>query len=167
MAVAVSLSLLQRSTANPATWPFADHALAWLQNAAMHLFIWICTLLLLALWSAAAWGLHRLLGLDPSWVGELKPLIDSIPFGAAIDAWVPGWRELLQALVDLTQSLLRGMGAAAPWLVGAVWGLGAALLLGAGALGSGIVVLVRRNSRPPSPPAPPSPPTGLSPTGLR
>jgi len=75
---------------------------------------------------------------------------------------VPGWRELLQALVDLTQSLLRGMGAAAPWL-GAVWTVGALMLLGAGALGSGIVVLARRSSRPPSPP---TPPTGMAPTGL-
>ncbi len=133
----------------------------------MHLFIWICTFFLLALWSAAAWGLHRLLGLDPSWVGDLKPLIDSIPYGAVIDAWVPGWRELLQTLVDLTQSLLRGLGSAAPWLVGAVWAVGALLLLGAGALGSGIVTLVRRQSSPPSPPAPPAPPAGLSPGGFR
>jgi hypothetical protein len=126
----------------------------------MHLFIWICTLFLLALWSLAAWGLNALLGLDPSWVGDLKPLIDSIPYGAVIDAWVPGWRELLQTLVDLTQALLGGVGTAAPWLVGATWAVGALLLVGAGALGSGIVVMVRRSGRPP---APPSPPAGASP----
>ena len=130
----------------------------------MHIFIWLCTLFFLALWSVAAWGLHALLGMDPSWVGDLKPLIDSIPYGAVIDAWVPGWRELLQTLVDLTQVLLGAVGTAAPWLVGAVWFVGALLLLGAGALGSGIVALMRRGSQPPQPPVPP---TGLSAGGMR
>ncbi len=128
----------------------------------MHFFIWICTALLLALWSATAWGLYRLLGLDPSWVSDLKPLIGAIPDGEVIDAWVPGWRGLLQSLVDLTQSLLSGLGSAAPWLVGVVWAVGALALLGAGALGSGIVALVRRQGKPPAPPAPPAAATGVS-----
>jgi hypothetical protein len=38
-------------------------------SAAMHLFIWICTACLLALWSVAAWGLHSLLAMDPAWMG--------------------------------------------------------------------------------------------------
>ncbi len=112
----------------------------------MHTFIWITTAVLLALWSAFAWGLHSLMTLDPAWVGELKPLIDAIPFGAVIDAWVPGWREMLSMAVDLSQVGLGWAGSAAPWLVGALWAAGAATLVLVGGLFSLLVVLLSRDS---------------------
>jgi hypothetical protein len=93
-------------------------------------------------------------------------MIEDMPYGAVIDAWVPGGRALLQVLVDLGQEWLRALGVASPWLAAVVWGLGALMLLGAGALGSGLVALVRRSSGPPSPPAPPAPRTGMSPGAL-
>jgi hypothetical protein len=112
----------------------------------MQILIWFTTLFLLALWSAFAWGLHALLGLDPGWVGDLKPLIAQIPFGAFLDQWVPGWQALLSVGVDFTQTALRWAGAAAPWVVGLVWAVGAVLLLGVAALASVLLAVFRRKS---------------------
>jgi hypothetical protein len=114
----------------------------------MLVFIWIVTAVLLGLWSLAAWGIHALLSLDPSWVGDIRPLIDQIPYGAVIEQWIPGWRELLQATVDLTQVVLGWLGGAAPWLAWLVWGAGAAgLVLLAGFL-TLVVVLLRPKPTP-------------------
>jgi hypothetical protein len=125
----------------------------------MHLFIWISTALLLGLWTLAGWGLYQLLGLDPAWLGELKPLLDDLPYAAVIDQWLPGWREGLRLLIDLGQTALAWIGSAAPWVIAVVWGGGALLLLGGAALLSLIVALVRRNAAPaPPPPSPPMQP---------
>jgi hypothetical protein len=113
----------------------------------MHLLVWILTLLALGLWSRLAWGTHVVLTLDPAVVGNLKPLVEQIPYGALIEQWVPGWQALLTATIDLTQSMLGWLGGAAGIIVWIVWGLGALLVVGGGVVGSVIVALVRKGAR--------------------
>ena len=110
----------------------------------MQILIWFTAAFLLALWSAFAWGLHALLGLDPGWVGDLKPLTEQIPFGQVLDQWVPGWQSLLHLAADASQGALRWVGAAAPWVVGAVWAVGAVLLLGCAGVASALLAVFRR-----------------------
>ncbi len=113
----------------------------------MHLLVWILTLLALGLWSLLAWGTHVVLTLDPAVVGNLKPLVEQIPYGALIEQWVPGWQALLTATIDLTQSALGWLGGAAGVIVWIVWSLGALLIVGGGVVGSVIVALVRKGAR--------------------
>jgi hypothetical protein len=112
----------------------------------MHLFIWITTALLLACWTLLAWASAWLLGLDPSWISDLAARLGELPLAPTLDAWLPGWDGLLASLMTLLQTLLAGFGQAGVVLVWVVWGLGALLLLGTAALGSGLVQWVRRSS---------------------
>jgi hypothetical protein len=113
----------------------------------MHVIIWLLTLLAVGLWSVLAWGAHFVLTLDPGMVGGLKPLVDQIPYGALLEQWIPGWRGLLLATIEFTQSMLGWLGGAAGVIVWVVWALGAALLLLAGAVGSVLVALARKAAR--------------------
>jgi hypothetical protein len=106
-------------------------------------FIWIVVLGGLALWSLLGWGLYRLLSMDQAWLGDLRPLIDSVPFGGWLDRWLPGWQALVELAVDAVQIALGALGAAAPVVVWAVWGVGVLVLVGGGALLSLVVVLLR------------------------
>jgi len=119
----------------------------------MILAIWIVTLLVLGLWSLGAWGLHALLVSGVQWAGELKPLLDRIPFNAFFERWLPGWQDTVLLVIQLMQALLDWLGGAAPVLVWLVWGVGAVLLLGFSGILTLVVALVRRNSPPPTPPA--------------
>jgi hypothetical protein len=91
--------------------------------------LWILTLFALGLWSLTAWGLHAVLTLDAARLGDLKPLIDQIPYGALISQWLPGWQDWLRASIDLTQMLLGWVGGAAPVIVWVLWGVGTIGLL--------------------------------------
>jgi hypothetical protein len=110
----------------------------------MHIAIWIVVALGLALWSLTAWGVGTLLGLDPSWVGDLKPLVAQVPYAALIDAWLPGWQALLVATLELTHTLLGWAGGAGQVLVWVLWALGSALIVGGGVLLSVMVGLGRK-----------------------
>jgi len=110
----------------------------------MHIAIWIIVALALGLWSLLAWGVATLLGIDPSWVGDLRPLIDKMPFASLLDVWVPGWQALARGLIEATQTLLGWVGSGASVVVWLVWGAGALVVLGAGALLSLIVKLVAK-----------------------
>lgn len=140
----------------------------------MQIAIWLITALVLAVWSLAGWGLYQLVASGVELLGELKPLIDQIPYAAIIERWVPGWQDLLKLMLDLTQSLLSWLGGAAPLLVGVVWGLGSVLVLIIAGVLSLAVALIRKSMPPtspgPQPPQPPQPPQlpgqsgGISPT---
>jgi hypothetical protein len=120
----------------------------------MHLLIWILAALGLALWTLAAWGVASLFGLDLSWSGDLRALLDQIPYVAVIDTWLPGWRELLMVVLELTRTLIGWAGGAGVVVVWILWGLGAAVIVGGAALLSLAVALIRRGTRPPPPAAP-------------
>lgn len=117
----------------------------------MHIFIWLLAALALGLWSLYAWGLATLLGLDPSWVTDAGGLLQNVPYGEVIEAWVPGWQALLVATVELTRTLLGWLGGFGQVLVWVVWAVGAGLVVLCAALLSGLVALVRRSSAPVKP----------------
>lgn len=114
----------------------------------MLIALWILTLLVLGAWSLTAWGLHAVLTLDAARVGDLKPLIDQIPHAALIEAWIPGWQDLLRATVDLAQVVIGWVGGAAPVIVWVVWGLGTAVILGLALLLTLVVRLITRSTGP-------------------
>ena len=109
----------------------------------MHVAIWIIVALSLGFWSVMAWALHALLSHGSGWFADLVALADRWPQAVWIDAWIPGWRELLHAALDLTRQALGWLGDAAPWAVWALWGMGALFAVGCGALMSLIVALLR------------------------
>ena len=112
----------------------------------MHIAIWIIAALTLGLWSLLSWGVAAVLGMDPTWVGNLQPLVAEIPYADLIEAWVPGWQAMMVSLLHLVQSLLGWLGGAGMVVVWVLWGVGAALIVGTAAVVSLIVVLVRRSS---------------------
>lgn len=111
----------------------------------MHLLIWLLAGLGLALWTLLAWGVASLFGLDLGGMGDLRPVLDALPFVWVLDASIPGWRELLLVSVELAQTLLAWAGSAGAVVVWVVWGVGAALIAGGAALLSLAVALIRRS----------------------
>ena len=105
--------------------------------------IWIIVGLCVLLWSLLGWGLQALLSLEHQWLGDLKPLLDEVPFGDWLDRFVPGWQVMVELTIDMLQWVLGWMGATAPVVVWVVWGLGVFLLVGTGAVLSLIVALLR------------------------
>jgi hypothetical protein len=114
----------------------------------MMIALWILTLLVLGLWSLAAWGVHALLTLDASRLGDLKPLVEQIPYGDVIGAWIPGWQDLLRMTIDFTQVVLGWVGGAAPVVMWIVWGFGALVIVGLGLVLTVVIKLVRRATAP-------------------
>jgi hypothetical protein len=119
----------------------------------MIIAIWIFTLLLIGLWTLAAWGLAALLGTDGAWIDRLQAWLFSAPWRELVDAWWPGWMMATQAMLDALQALLAWLGGLASWLVWLVWGVGALGFALMGGLLTLVVVLVRRSTAPPAPAA--------------
>ena len=111
----------------------------------MVIAIWIITAILIALWSLLSWGAHGILSLGAGWTGDLGPLVDQVPYGSVIEAWIPGWQELLKLALDLTQTALGWVGGAAPVIVWVAWGLGAAVLVITAAALTLVVSMLRRS----------------------
>lgn len=110
--------------------------------------LWIFVGFGVLLWSLMGWGLHALLSLDhQQWLGDLKPLLDQVPYGEWLERWVPGWQALAELSIDAVQWALGWMGAAAPVVVWVIWGLGTLLMVGAGAVTSMIIVMLRDKGR--------------------
>jgi hypothetical protein len=106
-------------------------------------FVWILTLLGLAVWSALAWGLHAVLTIDPRWVDNVESLIHEVPYADLITDWIPGWQQLLQVTMDLAQTVLSWVGSNAPLVAWIVWSIGALVILGTGLVLTLIVCLLR------------------------
>mgnify|MGYP006908317743 CR=1 FL=1 len=105
--------------------------------------IWIFVIALLGLWSLTSWGLYTLLSLDNQWLGELRPLLERVPFADWLDRWVPGWQALAELSIDAVQVALGALGTAAPVVVWVVWGVGTLVLTGIGVVLSLLVALLR------------------------
>ena len=135
----------------------------------MQIAIWLITAIVLALWSLAGWGLYQLVASGAQLIGDLKPLIDQIPYAAIVEQWIPGWQDMLKLMLDLVQSLLSWLGGAAPVLVWLVWAVGTGLLLVIAGVLSLAVALIRKSMPPAQPPGSQPPqlpprPGGMSPT---
>lgn len=118
----------------------------------MVIAIWIAALLVWALWTLGAWGLHALLSLDTARLGDLKPLIDQLPdklpYATVIDAWLPGWREMLKIVIDLMQWVMGWIGSAGPAVVWGVWGVGTLMGLAFAGLATWVVRSLLREQAP-------------------
>jgi hypothetical protein len=112
----------------------------------MQLAIWILAAIGLALWSLLAWGVATLLGIDPTWIGNLQRHIGELPYADLIEAWIPGWEAMLVSLLHLTQSIVGWLGGAGLFVVWFIWGVGALCIAGVAALLSLVVVLVKKSS---------------------
>ena len=110
----------------------------------MHIVIWIFIALGFVLWTLTAWGTATLLGLDSAWLGNVGPHLKDLPFAAVLEVWWPGWQAAAVTLLELTRSVLAWAGGAGQWIVWLIWALGAAALLGGGALLSAAVAVGRR-----------------------
>jgi hypothetical protein len=130
----------------------------------MQIAIWLITAIVLALWSLAGWGLYQLVDSGVQLIGDLKPLIDRIPYAAIVEQWIPGWQDMLKLLLDLTQSLLSWLGGAAPFLVWLIWAAGTGLLLVIAGVLSLAVALIRKSMPPAQPPS--AQPPGAAPPQL-
>lgn len=127
----------------------------------MHIAIWLLALFVLGLWTLLAWAVGALLGLDPSWVTDIGTLAGQVPFGALIEAWIPGWQALLTATLEFTRTALGWLGGFSQVLVWVLWAVGAVVIVVCAGLLSLLVAVIRRNmpQPPKSPPsAPPSSP---------
>jgi hypothetical protein len=110
-------------------------------------FVWILAFVAIGLWSLVAWALYALLGLDAATlVGDLRPLIQDMPYGAVIEQWVPGWQELLHSTIGLAQTLLGWLGGAAGVIVIIIWVLGTAVVVGCAGLITVIIRMLRKDS---------------------
>lgn len=119
----------------------------------MHIAIWLLIALGAGLWTLLAWGIAALLGMDPSWVEDLVPVVQSIPYGHVIEQWIPGWEALAISVLELTRALLGWAGSFGAWVVWGLWALGIGGLLLAGGLLSLVVALVRKSTAPATPAA--------------
>lgn len=113
--------------------------------------LWIVVGVGVALWSLLGWGAYELLSTDPAWLGDVRLLLDRVPFADLLAHWVPGWRALAEFVLDALQWALGGLNAAAPVVAWAVWGVGTLVLVGAGALLSLLVALLRDKPAPARP----------------
>ena len=105
--------------------------------------IWIVAAVLLLLCGLAAWGLNALLSADTQWLERLGPALGDLPIAPWLDAWMPGWQGLVEALLALAQELLQGAGAWAPWLAWLAFAAGAVAIVFSAAVLSLVVVLLR------------------------
>jgi hypothetical protein len=122
----------------------------------MHIAIWLLAILGLGLWTLLAWGVAAVLGMDPTWIGNLQPYVAQIPYADVIEAWVPGWQAMLVSTLHLVQSLMGWLGGAGLVVVWVLWGVGALCIVGAAALLSLVVVLVKRSAGGSAPPPGPA-----------
>ena len=107
--------------------------------------VWLIAIVGLALWSLTAWGMQALLTVDPVHIGDMTALIEKVPHAEWFSRWLPGWQEGLRLAAEILQDVLGWVGGAAPMLLWILWAIGATVLLGAAALLSLLITLLRSN----------------------
>ena len=115
----------------------------------MVILIWIVTLVLLLGWSLTGWALHALLVNGPQLLEALPGWIQSLPYPAVLEQWLPQWQEWAVRGATLAVHALGWLGTAGVVIVWVVWAVGAALLLMLALL---LSWAVRRFPKPPQPP---------------
>jgi hypothetical protein len=126
-------------------------------GVAVIIAVWLIAIVGLALWSVTAWGMQALLTVDPAHIGDMTALIDKVPYAEWLSRWLPGWQEGLHLAAEILQGVLGWVGGVAPVLLWILWAIGATVLLGAAALLSLLITLLRSNRALPSPRTPVQP----------
>ena len=118
---------------------------------------WSVMLILLALWSLAAWAFHSIAAWTISNAGELAGgpgAIESLRLPDWLAPWIPpevalAFTAMLSALspaieaaLNLAPALAGGLSVAV-WVV---WGVGSALIIILGLVGSRLITVLRRRS---------------------
>ena len=116
----------------------------------MVILIWIVAGLLLLVWSLGGWALHALLTHGPALLDTLPKWIETLPYPAVLERWLPNWQELLLAAVAALQAATAWVGSAGVIVVWVVWACGTLLVL---LLAVVLTLAVRHVPRPPAPPA--------------
>ena len=124
----------------------------------MHIAIWIVTLLLVGLWTLAAWGFSQLLAINGDWLTDIEPWLGRIPFGGWLESWFPEWLHAAHTVFDALQALLAWLGTAAPMLVWGLWLAGTLVMVVLAVVLSLLVALIRRTAPPQPPQQPPQQP---------
>ena len=120
----------------------------------MIIAVWLITASARALWSLTAWGMHALLTVDPAHVGDIAALIDRISLAEGLSRWLPGWQIGVRLVSETLQSGLVWDGGVAPALFWNLWVIGTTVSLGAAAVLSLLVTLLRSKRALPVPRCP-------------
>ena len=115
----------------------------------MVILVWVVAALLLVGWSLAGWALRELLVHGPQLLDALPAWIQSLPYPAVLEKWLPQWQEWAVLGATVAVHALGWLGAAGVVIVWVVWAIGAALLLLLALL---LSWAVRRIPKPPQPP---------------
>jgi hypothetical protein len=121
----------------------------------LYVISWSVVLLLLALWSLAAWGFHAVADWTvansgalaggtgalegwraPDWLAPWLPPELALAFTSMLSAFVPA----IEALLGQAPALAGGLSVAI-WVI---WGIGAVLLVALGLACSGFIAVLRR-----------------------
>ena len=120
---------------------------------------WSVMLILLALWSLAAWAFHSITAWTVSNAGELAGgpgAIESLRLPDWLAPWIPpevalAFTAMLSALSPAIEAALNLAPALADGLsvaVWVVWGVGSALIIILGLVGSRLITVLRRRASP-------------------
>jgi len=118
---------------------------------------WSVMLILLALWSLAAWAFHSIAAWTVSNAGELaggQGAIESLRVPDWLAPWIPpevalAFTAMLSALspaIEATLNLAPALAGGLSVAVWVVWGVGSALIIILGLVGSRLITVLRRRS---------------------
>ncbi len=118
---------------------------------------WSVMLILLALWSLAAWAFHSIVAWTVSNAGELaggQGAIESLRVPDWLAPWIPpevalAFTAMLSALspaIEATLNLAPALASGLSVAVWVVWGVGSALIIILGLVGSRLITVLRRRS---------------------
>jgi hypothetical protein len=118
---------------------------------------WFVVFSLFVLWSLGAWAVHAIAGWLTSNAGVLSSGADAVA-GIALPQWISVWlspdiAETLSTTLLMFKPAVEAVLATVPALAGGLsvviwvlWGLGVALLIVLGLVGSGLIALLRRQA---------------------
>jgi hypothetical protein len=120
---------------------------------------WAVVFILLALWSLGAWAVHAITTWTVSNAGGLAgaaPALDGLQMPAWLALWLPPEAVLLLSslpsqvapFIESVLAQMPGLAGGLSALVWIAWGIGAALLIVLGLIGSGVIAFARSGKLP-------------------
>jgi hypothetical protein len=120
---------------------------------------WAVVFILLALWSLGAWAVHGIATWTVSNAGDLAgstPTLEGLQMPAWLALWLPPEAVLLLSslpsqvapFIESVLAQMPGLAGGLSMLVWIGWGIGAALLIVLGLVGSGIIAFARSGKMP-------------------